>query len=125
MNINIISQEKKPALSREEVVAEIDFVGTATPSRAKLIEEFSKKLGKDAKLVVVKKIQTHFGAASSKVHVYVYDKEDDLKKIEPQPKKEEKKAEGAPAAPAPEAPKPEPAKEEKPAEAPKAEEKKE
>jgi len=116
MNIQIKSQEKKPAFSREEVIADVEFVGTSTPSKTKLQEEFAKKLGKDAKLVVIKKVKTDFGSASANVNVYVYDNEDELKKIEPQPKKEENPAEGGEApAPAAEAPKEEKA-EEKPAE---------
>jgi ribosomal protein S24E len=100
MNINIISRDKKDMLSREEVVAEVDFVGGATPSRAVFTEEFSKTLAKDLKQIVVKKIQTHFGAPGAKVLVYVYNSEEDLKRIEPkekapkEEKKEEKPAEG-------------------------------
>ena len=102
MNITIKSQQKKPAMSREEVVAEVEFVGATTPKRDVMLEEFSKKLGKDKSTIAVKKIKTKFGSASANVLVYVYDSADDLKKIEPQEKKAAKPAEGA-AAPAGEA----------------------
>jgi ribosomal protein S24E len=111
MNINIISRENKPMLCREEAIAEVDFVGAATPSRQKLQEEFAKLLEKDIKLVVVKKIQTHFGRGGAKVTVYAYSDEKDLKKIEPKEKK--KKGEQAPAEAKKEEAKPEEKKEHK------------
>jgi len=123
MNINIVSREKKQMLSREEVVAEVDFVNVATPSREKLKEEFSKVLEKDPKILVIKKIQTHFGSASGRVLVYVYDSEEELKKIEPKEKKPAKPA-GAKPEEKPAEEKPEEKKEEKPKEE-KKEEKKE
>jgi ribosomal protein S24E len=86
MNIRITKQEKKPMLSREEVIADVEFTGISTPSRDKIKAELVKTLGKDAKLVVVKLIDTKFGSASAKVTVYVYDNEKDMKLIEPKVK---------------------------------------
>ena len=131
MAMKIISQTEQTLLSRTQVKAHITFEA-ATPSNENVAKEIGKQTKKDAKLVVVKKINTHFGSKEADVDAFVYDSEEEMKKVEPKPKKKEDgdapKAEAAPAAEAKpaekkEEPKAEEAKPE--AEAKPAEEKKE
>ena len=108
MELKIINKEPEPLLSRTKVEVEIEF-DKATPSNEDVKAQLVKDLGKDEKLIVVKNIYTNFGLKKAKSMSYVYDDEESLKRIEPQPKKKaekkEEKAEGK-------------AKEQKPAETP-------
>ena len=123
MALKIISQTEEPLLSRTSVKASIIFEA-ATPSTEEVKKQLAKAVKKDEKLVVVKKIATHYGEKSADIDAVVYDSEDALKQTEPHPKKKEEKK---PAEAKAEAPKEAP-KEEKPAEEkkeePKPEEKK-
>lgn len=120
MSIKIEKTEEKPLLARKEIAASIMFEGKATPSNDEVRKQIASGLKVDEKVVVVKHIYTSFGSSEAKVEAYVYNTEEDLKKIEPKVKEAKKKAaEGA--APAEEAA-PAPAKEKKEAPAEKKEE---
>jgi len=89
MEIKIISQEHKKLLSREEYIA--DVRDHKTPSHATLKEEISKKLGKAAELIAIKKINQPYGKNNVEVKFYIYNNPESLKRIE----REKKKAAGA------------------------------
>ena len=120
MNLKIISQTEEPLLSRTNIKASISFEAQ-TPSTEDVKKQLASAAKKDEKLVVIKKIATHYGSREADVDAYIYTSEEEMKKIEPKPKEKKEKA------PKPEkpavAPKEAP-KEEAPKEAP-AEEKKE
>ncbi|MBW3011679.1 hypothetical protein KY311_00695 [Candidatus Woesearchaeota archaeon] len=106
MNTEIISKEKNALLSREDVVAKIDFSGAATPSRKQIIDALASKLNAKQNLIVIKKIDTSFGSASAKVTAHVYDNEEVMAGLKPQhigKRDTGKKAEGEAAAEAPKA----------------------
>lgn len=114
MKLTILKERDTPLLSRKRVTCEVLYEG-ATPSRLELKKSVAKQLKADEKLVILKHIYTKFGKQKAKVIAHVYEKEEDLKKLEHEklvakhsPKKEEKK-EDEEAKPAPKA-------EEKPAE---------
>ena len=106
-----IKDEKNLVLPRRELVFEVGHAKTSTPNKNIIKEEVSKSIKCDKDLVIVKKINTHYGSTHSHAKVYVYDNKDEMKileKIKEEPKKEEIPAESAPV-------------EEKPAETPKEE----
>ena len=70
MEIKILKQEPKKLLSREECSALIKE--KLTPSNAALKEELSKKMGKSAELIVIKRITQKFGQNESEVKFFVY-----------------------------------------------------
>ncbi|MEE9525387.1 MAG: hypothetical protein V3V78_02155 [Candidatus Woesearchaeota archaeon] len=96
MAMKIISQTEQPLLSRTQVTAHIIFEA-ATPSNEDVAKEIAKQTKKDVKLVVIKKINTHYGSKEADVDAYVYSSEEEMKKVEPQPKKKEAKPGEAPA----------------------------
>jgi small subunit ribosomal protein S24e len=116
MNLKILEQKEEPLLSRKEIKAELFFEGTATPSNAEVGKNIASQLKVDEKLVVIKKIDTHYGSTEAIVTARAYDSAEAKEKIEPKDKKAEKaKAEAAKEKPAEEK-KEEAPKEEKPAE---------
>jgi ribosomal protein S24E len=100
MDLKIINKTEKKLLSRLEVDAEAGFTNEATPSNDKVKEAIAKEVGKDAKLVVVKKIATNYGDASASIKAYVYENEaklDELEVTHKKGKEGEAKEEAAPA----------------------------
>lgn len=119
MALKITSTDEKPLLARKEIKGELSFPEKATPSNDEVGKAIASQLKVNEKTVVVKHIYTAFGSSDAKVEAYVYNTDEDLKKIEPRVKKTEEKkqapAEEKPAEKKEEA-KEEPPKEEKPAE---------
>ena len=93
-----IKEKTNPLLHRKELNGDITFTGT-TPSNKQVQEEIAKKLGIQAELVAVKHIFGAFGGTKATFQAHAYDKKEHFDKIEP--KKKEKKAEGAAPTPAP------------------------
>jgi len=87
MKSKIIKQEKNPFLEREDLILEIE--SEATPS----FDEVKTEIGKDANLIVVKKINTNFGRQVFLVEAVVYDSIEAKEKIETIPQKVRKKME--------------------------------
>ena len=85
MESKIITQEKNPFLEREEITLEIKN-GTA-PS----LEEVKTEIGKDAELIVVKKVNTSFGKKVFIVEAVIYDSKEAKEKVETIPQKVRKK----------------------------------
>jgi ribosomal protein S24E len=130
MNLKLIKEKDFPLLSRKRYTYEMENDGP-TPSTIVLKEAVAKQLKAKSECVAIRHIYTKFGDAKIKIIAHVYDKPENLQKIEDKAtikKNTPPKVEEAPkeeATPATEA-KPEEAKEEAPAEeAPKEEEKKE
>ncbi len=138
MAMKIISKTEEPLLSRTSVKAHITFEA-ATPSNADITKKIADETKKDEKLVVMKKINTHYGSKEADIDAVVYDsaeakekierktkamKEAEKKAAEEAEKKEEESKSEAKKEESKEAEKSEEKKEEKPKEE-KAEEKKE
>lgn len=126
MKLNITKSKKNELLKRTEITAEISF-DTATPQRAEVKKAIAASAKCKEDLLVVKKINSHYGGKTADVTAYAYSDKDLFEKVEREymrtrnakPVKEEPKEE-APAEAAPEAPAPEgdaPATEEKSEEA--------
>ena len=118
MELEITEKKEEPLLSRIKIKAEIDF-DNVTPSKEELKSRIASSLNASENLIVVKNIYTKFGEKKANALAYCYKSEEDIKKIEPKPKKkkevkkkaekkEEKPKEGVPKE------KEEPKKEEKP-----------
>jgi len=87
MESKIIKQEKNPFLERTELILEIE--NNVTPTS----EEVKKEIGKNAELIVIKKINTSFGKQIFTVEAFVYDNAEIKNKIETIPQKVRKKME--------------------------------
>jgi ribosomal protein S24E len=142
MEIEEISSKENMFLKRKELVLKVTGEG-ATPKKNELLDKLCSQYDlKDKNLVVIETIKTVFGKTECEAIIKIYESEEALKSIEPQPKKtkdntpsdvpdndgqmkvdlgDDKPAEKKEEAPAEK--KEEPKPEEKPAEAPKEEEK--
>ncbi len=105
MNIQVLSDEKKPLFKRRELIARLGYEDK-TPSRLEIRKEMAKKLRVKEELVLVKRIKPAYGTPVAELEISIYDDEKSLKKQEAEymvtrhlPKekkekvKEEKKAE--------------------------------
>ena len=119
MNIKLIKEREAPLLSRKRLIFEIDYSGSRTPSKRDIKKTVASLQKVKEDLVSIRHIYPRFGSCKAKIITHIYKTPQDLKKYEPQKKKEEK-AEAAPT----EAPKEAP-KEEKKEAAPKEEKPKE
>jgi len=82
MNIQIVSDTKKPLLSRRDVAVKLEFAGTTTPSRAQMKDIIAKALNADAKLISLYKVKNDFGSSSVSIIAQVYDNEKTLKTLQ-------------------------------------------
>tara|TARA_Y100000034_G_C6835651_1_gene377590 strand:- start:682 stop:1071 length:390 start_codon:yes stop_codon:yes gene_type:complete len=87
-----IKDEKNYILPRRELIFEINHATKSTPTKHNVREEVSKTIKCNKELVIIKKVDTHYGSTVSHAKVYVYDNKDEMKileKIREEPKKEE------------------------------------
>jgi len=87
-----IKDEKNSVLPRREIIFELNHASKPTPTNETVKEEISKTLKCNKELMVIKKIDTHFGSTISHVKVYLYDNLKEMKileRIKEEPKKEE------------------------------------
>ncbi len=95
MNLSMKSEKDNALLERKEVIGNLAFSG-ATPSNKELQEALGKKYNVPAEQVAVKHIFGDFGGITATFEAHVYKSKEQLLKIEP--KRKEKKTEGAQAA---------------------------
>jgi len=126
MKLTIKNETEQPLLSRKQIDAEVLFEGPS-PSRKNVAAELAAKASVKPELLVVFKIDIHFGSQKAKVTAYAYTDKDAMSKIEETKKfkrtgfkepekpkeeaKEESKSEEKPAEEKKEEPKAEEAKE--------------
>jgi len=85
MSIEIeISEEKKnPLIERKELTFRVDHFGTGTPNRLDIKKKIAAMQGTDAKLTIIKELQTYFGASHLLGKAYIYDSAKELQFFEP------------------------------------------
>jgi ribosomal protein S24E len=81
MNIQVITDEKKPLLKKRVLTGRLGYEGK-TPPRLEIRKELAKKLNIKEELVLVKRIKPDYGSQSAKFEVDVYDDEQALKALE-------------------------------------------
>jgi len=107
MKLEIKEKKEVPLLSRVRIQAMVEFE-KETPSREMLRKELAKLSKVKDELVIIKHVYMKFGKKEAKVIAHVYEKLEDLKRIEEghlvkkhfKEEKGEKKEAGAEAAPA-------------------------
>ena len=70
-------------LNRREITIKIYHIGSGTPSRKEIISAISAVLGAKEDLIVIKRVDTVYGAGISIVRANVYKNKEDLEKVEP------------------------------------------
>jgi len=81
MNIQIITDQKKPLLKRRELTGKIGYEDK-TPSRLDIRKELAKKLNAKEELVVVRRVKPLYGTQAASLEVNIYDDEKALKDME-------------------------------------------
>jgi ribosomal protein S24E len=81
MDLIITEKKENVFLNRFEVYGKVKFDG-ATPSNTQTAELVGKELGKNAELVVLKKLYSKFGSREAEILAYVYANHEAKKKAE-------------------------------------------
>jgi len=81
MDLTIKTQKENELLSRKEITAKVIFE-KSTPTRKDIQAELAKKAKVDAKLLIIKKIDTIFGETSANITAYAYTNENVMKRNE-------------------------------------------
>ena len=82
MSLTIVERKEVPLLSRAHIKASLNFSGV-TPSNSDVKGQLASALKTNQNLIVIRNILTGFGSHTAKISAYVYDNEENLKKIEP------------------------------------------
>ncbi|MBI5061518.1 MAG: hypothetical protein HZB67_04360 [Candidatus Aenigmarchaeota archaeon] len=92
MKVVIVNEKTNPHMKRREIVATVEHISGATPSRAGLQHLLAKQLGIDVQQVDIKKIFSSTGKQQSRLAVHVWDEKriEDLAAKAAKEKKEEK-----------------------------------
>lgn len=94
MEIKIIEHKDNPLLDREEYWVKLGHEGKPTPTRRDILSFVSKELKSKEDLIIIDKIFSSKGEASSKVKVFVYKKKDSIPKYQLEKMKRRMKAKG-------------------------------
>jgi len=94
MEIKIIEHKDNPLLDREEYWIKLGHEGKPTPTRRDILSFVSKELKSKEDLIIIDKIFSSKGEASSKVKVFVYKKKDSIPKYQLEKMKRRMKAKG-------------------------------
>jgi len=81
MEINIVEKKENPLLRRTELIADVGYEAKA-PTRQVMRDEISKKLKVSPEVVVIRHIYPFFGDKKIEVVVHIYEKKEDVDKIE-------------------------------------------
>lgn len=79
----VVEEKYNPLVKRREIVLKITHMGKTTPSRGAIRVSISRYYNVDVNRVIVRKVETEYGAGVSKARVYIYDSLDRLIKFEP------------------------------------------
>ena len=80
----VVQQQRfNPVIGRKEIVLKVFHIGVGTPSRKAIIDAISSTLGVDKNLVVIRRIDTTYGAGISIVKLHVYNDRKTLEEFEP------------------------------------------
>jgi small subunit ribosomal protein S24e len=81
MELELKKERETPLLSRKRLTFDITFKGT-TPSRNDIREKIADKVKANKDLTIIRHVYTKYGAEQAKVIAHVYNKKEDLDRIE-------------------------------------------
>ncbi|MGQ4911947.1 MAG: 30S ribosomal protein S24e [Candidatus Thorarchaeota archaeon] len=97
MKIEILNERENKLLARREIEFRVDHQGERTPSRADIRAKIVAQFDADAAAVVIRSLDTKFGAGMTKGLARVYSSPEQMKRVEHDhiiKRHEEKKGEG-------------------------------
>lgn len=98
MKIEILDERENKPLARKEVDFRVDHAGASTPSRADIRAKIVAQFDADSSAVIIKTLDTKFGAGITEGTARIYSDPDQMKRIELNhivKRHESKKEEGA------------------------------
>jgi len=87
MKMDVVKEFDNRLLKRKEV--EVSDRYNSNPGLSKVLEDIAKHLKVKEEVVVIKKINSHFGSNNFLIDAFIYDSPADKERVEP--KKKEKK----------------------------------
>jgi ribosomal protein S24E len=82
MKIEILNERENKPLARKEVDFRVDHAGTGTPSRAEIRTKIVAQFDADKESVIIKSLDTKFGAGLTEGTARIYSDPEQLKRIE-------------------------------------------
>ncbi len=83
ITVEVVREKKNPVIGRIEYYVLVHHVGKGTPPIPELRVKFAQAIGKDHKVVYIRRLLTEYGIGRSKAVINVYDSEDLAKQFEP------------------------------------------
>jgi len=82
MKIEILNERENKPLARKEVDFRVDHAGAGTPSRADIRAKLVAQFDADKESVIIKSLNTKFGAGMTEGTARIYFDPEQMKKIE-------------------------------------------
>ncbi len=82
MKIEILSERENKPLARKEVDFRVDHTGASTPSRADIRTKIVAQFDADSSAVIIKSLDTKFGAGLTEGTARIYSDPEQMKRIE-------------------------------------------
>ncbi|MCX8185098.1 MAG: hypothetical protein RMI56_03440 [Sulfolobales archaeon] len=82
--MRVVSERYNSLVPRLEVEAIVSHQGSPTPSRKTIAEALSKIYSKNPDLIVVRKVETEYGAGASRIYAHIYEDLGRLRSFEPE-----------------------------------------
>ncbi|OLS30615.1 MAG: 30S ribosomal protein S24e [Candidatus Thorarchaeota archaeon AB_25] len=82
MKIEILSERENKPLARKEVDFRVDHAGASTPSRADIQAKIVAQFDADSSAVIIRNLDTKFGAGITEGTARIYSDPDQMKRIE-------------------------------------------
>jgi ribosomal protein S24E len=95
MQLKIIDEKNMELLHRKELICELTF-DQATPKTEEVKKSLASQKKANEELVVIKNVQNFYGNTKALVKAFIYDKPENLKKIEVINKRKKKEKVEAP-----------------------------
>jgi small subunit ribosomal protein S24e len=82
-DIEIIEEKKNPLIDRMEIKFKLDHFGTGTPNRLEVKKKIAAMKNANEKLIIIRKLQTHYGNAYDIGIANIYENSKELQYFEP------------------------------------------
>jgi small subunit ribosomal protein S24e len=82
MKIEILKERDNKPLARKEVNFRVDHAGASTPSRADIRAKIAAQFDADKESVIIKSLDTKFGAGMTEATARIYSDPAQMKRIE-------------------------------------------
>ena len=82
MKIEILQEKENKPLARKEIDFRVEHIGKTTPSRADVKAKIVAQFDADAASVVIRNLNTHFGAGMTEGSARIYSDPEQMKRVE-------------------------------------------